>query len=81
MNIKVVDKKDIIRRAHHHKVQSVVEEFIRMDAEAIMIDSKDEGYTSTRHAQTSFISAIRKLGYSGRITTRVIDTKLYLMKV
>lgn len=79
MKFEVVDRDAICKGYKYCKVQKRVEEFNRMDCNAVRCVLDDGEYTNMASAQSSFSSTIKKLGY--RMRARVIEGNLYLIKL
>lgn len=61
------------------KVQRALDEFLRMDCLAVKVVLSDGEYATTRSAQSSYHSAIKKMGVP--VKARILSGDLYLIKV
>ena len=79
MKFEVVNRDTISKGYKYCRVQRKVEEFNRMDCNAVRCVLEDGEYANMSSAQSSFSSTIKKLGY--RMRARVIEGNLYLIKL
>lgn len=61
------------------KLQVILNEFARMDDAVVKCVLEPGEYSSTRSAQSSYCTAIKRSGH--RMTARILNGELYLIKL
>ncbi len=70
---------DFERGRKKSKLKQALDEFIAMESDVVVIDPKENGYTSAESCRSSLRNAIKRYGYTS-IKTSSINSLVYMYK-
>lgn len=70
---------DFERGRKNSELKQALDEFIAMESDVVVIDPKENGYSSAESCRSSLRSAIKRYGYTG-IKTSSINSLVYMYK-
>lgn len=70
---------DFKRRIKKSELKQALDEFIAMESDVVVIDPKENGYSSAESCRSSLRNAIKRYGYTS-IKTSSINSLVYMYK-
>lgn len=70
---------DFERERKKSELKQVLDEFIAMESDVVVIDPKENGYSSAESCRSSLRNAIKRYGYTS-IKTSSINSLVYMYK-
>lgn len=70
---------DFERGKKKSELKQALDEFIAMESDVVVIDSKENGYSSAESCRSSLRNAIKRYGYTS-IKTSSINSLVYMYK-
>lgn len=70
---------DFERGRKKSKLKQALDEFIAMESDVVVIDPKENGYSSAESCRSSLRNAIKRYGYTS-IKTSSINSLVYMYK-
>ncbi len=71
--------KDFERGRKKSELKQALDEFIAMEANVVVIDPKENGYSSAESCRSSLRNAIKRYGYTS-VKTSSINSLVYMYK-
>lgn len=71
--------KDFKRGIKKSELKQALDEFIAMESDVVVIDPKENGYSSAESCRSSLRNAIKRYGYTS-IKTSSINSLVYMYK-
>lgn len=71
--------KDFERERKKSELKQALDEFIAMESDVVVIDPKENGYSSAESCRSSLRNAIKRYGYTS-IKTSSINSLVYMYK-